>query len=210
MTAGSLLVFGGAILIAGLVPGPAVMTVLARVLARGPRGIAPFCVGLLLGDLLWLSAAALGLAMVAERAAFVLRGLTCVGALYLLVIAHGFWTAPTTPPAAPAHPVGRARSAGRGLAQGLLLQIGNPKVMLFYVALLPALIPLGRLTALDLALLALVVTCSIAVTNAVYIVFAVAVRRYVESPGALRGLHRFSAIVMAVAAGFLAWSASQG
>jgi threonine/homoserine/homoserine lactone efflux protein len=206
LTAGSLLVFAVALLVAGIIPGPATMTILARVLAQGPRGVAGFCLGLVLGDLVWLYTAALGLSAVAAQAGPALRVLTYAGALYLLVLARAFWTAPVLPGTAQARP---GFAVGKGIAQGLLLQLGNPKVVLFYVALLPALLPLGRLTVADLALLAVVVTGVIAVVNSVYVGFAVAVRRHVDSPRSLRAMHRLSACVMTVAAGFLAWSGYQ-
>jgi threonine/homoserine/homoserine lactone efflux protein len=63
--------------------------------------------------------------------------------VYLVVLAHGFWTAPVSSTAAPP----AAMAPGWGVAQGLALQLGNPKVVLFYVALLPALVPLGDLTS---------------------------------------------------------------
>lgn len=206
MTAGGLLIFAASLAVAALVPGPATLTVLARVLARGTRGAIAFSAGLVLGDLVWLAIASLGLAAVAEQAAVAMRVLTYAGAGYLLVLAHAFWTAPV---AVRADAVSGGRTAGTGwgvaLVQGLALQLGNPKVVLFYVALVPALVPIARLTAADFALLAIVVAGVIAAVNGVYVGFAVAVRRYVESPRALRALQRSSAAVMVIAAAFLAW-----
>jgi threonine/homoserine/homoserine lactone efflux protein len=204
MTAGGLAVFATSLAIAGVIPGPATMTVLARTLTRGPRDTVAFSLGLVIGDLVWLTTAALGLAAVAEQAAGALRVLTYAGAVYMLVLARSFWLAPVAP-GAPAAPSGAA--PGWGVVQGLVLQLGNPKVVLFYVALLPALVPIGRLTAGDFALLAIVVASVIAAVNTLYVAFAVAVRRHVDSPRSLRLLNRLSAAVMVIAAGFLAWSA---
>lgn len=208
MTAGGLLIFAASLAVAALVPGPATLTVLARVLARGTRGAIAFSAGLVLGDLVWLAIASLGLAAVAEQAAVAMRVLTYAGAGYLLVLAHAFWTAPV---AVRADAVSGGRTAGTGwgvaLVQGLALQLGNPKVVLFYVALLPMLVPLGELAAADLAVLALVVALVIAAINAVYVGFAAAVRRHVSSPRTLRLLHRASAAAMVLAAAMIAWRA---
>jgi len=192
--------FAATLALAGATPGPATLSVLARALARGARGTIAFSAGLVIGDLFWLATAALGLAAVAEHAPFAMRALVLAGAAYVLVLAHGFWTAP------PAHAGSSTR--GRGLVQGLALQLGNPKVALFYMAFLPALVPLDRLTGGDFALLALVVASVVTAVNMLYITLAVAARRRATSPRSLRVLHRISAVVMVIAALLLAWSAS--
>src|SRR5215470_5666776 len=189
--------FAATLAVAGATPGPATLSVLARTLARGTRGSVAYCAGLVLGDLIWLTTAALGLAAVAAHAAFALRALALAGAVYLVVLARGLWRArvATAMPDVP---------AGWGLAQGLALQLANPKVVLFYLALLPAIVPLGRLTAGDLGQLALVVAAVVSGVNAAYIAFATLVRRRARSLGVL---YRIAAVAMVLAAGFLAWTA---
>lgn len=190
--------FAATLALAGATPGPATLSVLARTLARGARGSVAYCAGLVLGDLVWLTTAALGLAAVAAHAPFALRALALAGAAYLVVLARGLWRAPVAT-AVPEVP------SGWGVAQGLALQLANPKVVLFYLALLPAIVPLGRLTASDLGQLALVVAAVVSAINAVYVAFAALVRRRARSLGVL---HRIAAVAMLLAAGFLAWSAA--
>jgi threonine/homoserine/homoserine lactone efflux protein len=202
MTAAGLMVFAGTLGLAAITPGPATMTVLGRVLARGPRSAIGFSAGLVIGDLVWLAIAALGLAAIAARAEAVMLAINYAGAAYLVVLAHGFWTAPVGPAAA-----APASARTWGIVQGLALQLGNPKVVLFYVALLPALVPVRTLTAVDFALLSVVVAIVVAAVNATYVAFAVAARRMAESHRARRILNRISAGVMVVAAGFLVASA---
>src|SRR5262245_48106184 len=64
MTAAGLMVFAGSLGLAAITPGPATMTVLGRALTGGPRSAIGFTAGLVLGDLVWLATAALGLAAI--------------------------------------------------------------------------------------------------------------------------------------------------
>ena len=68
MSLASLLAFAAALAVACASPGPTTTAVVARVLGRGRTGIWAFCLGLLLGDLFWLCAAALGAATLAQQA----------------------------------------------------------------------------------------------------------------------------------------------
>ncbi|MBV8306165.1 MAG: LysE family transporter, partial [Gammaproteobacteria bacterium] len=49
-------------------PGPGVASVVARALGRGLAGAPAYIAGFVVGDLLWFTLAAAGLAMLAERA----------------------------------------------------------------------------------------------------------------------------------------------
>jgi threonine/homoserine/homoserine lactone efflux protein len=75
-----LLVFTAAYLAVVLLPGPAVTALVARVLARGPRGSAACIAGLVTGALIWFTVAAAGLAALASAFAGVLVVIRYVGA----------------------------------------------------------------------------------------------------------------------------------
>ncbi len=199
MTWGGVLVFAGTLAIACATPGVATMTIVARIISRGARGAMAFCLGLILGDLVWLSTAALGLSAIAERAAPVLLVIKFGGALYLLVLARAFWTAGP----ASADRAAPGAATGWAVVQGLALQLGNPKAVLFYVAMVPALVPLDRVTVADVAVLALVIATVLSLVNGIYIAFAVAAGRHFQSARSMRILHRVSATVMVATAGFL-------
>ena len=49
------LVFAGALSVAAFSPGPGLAAIVATVLAKGARSTIWFCVGVILGDLVWLS-----------------------------------------------------------------------------------------------------------------------------------------------------------
>ena len=181
-------------------PGPAVAAVLARVIAKGSSGMVFFVLGLMLDDLIWLSAAVFGLAALAALFQPLFLVLKYLGAAYLLFLAWKLWHAPAI--AASAEPV---RGQGvRLFGGGLLLAMGNPKTMLFYLALLPTLIDLPSLNAVGFAELAAVVAVVFVAVFTAYVVLAVQARRVFTSPRAIRLVNRTSGVAMAGAAAAVA------
>lgn len=181
-------------------PGPAVAAVLARVMAQGSAGMVWFVSGLMLGDVLWFLTAAFGLAALAALVQPVFFALKYLGAAYLLYLAWRLWNAPAT--AAPAEPV-----RGQGLklfAGGLLLTMGNPKTMLFYLAVLPALIDLPSLTTVGMLEISVAIAVVFAAVFAAIVLLAAQVRRLFTSPRAVCIVNRTSGVAMAGAAAALA------
>ena len=75
-------------------PGPTITALVARVLVRGTSGALAFMLGLALGELVWLTAAVLGLAFIAKTFALAFMVLKYAGAAYLVYLAWRMWTAP--------------------------------------------------------------------------------------------------------------------
>src|SRR5882757_10153113 len=132
MEMSTLVIYAATLAVACAVPGPTTAALVARVLGRGTQGALAFCGGLLFGDFVWLSATALGLAMLAATLQPVFIGIKYAGAAYLLYLAWKLWTAPAKGPD-DAQPV---RGEGvRLFLTGLSVCLGNPKTALFYLAL---------------------------------------------------------------------------
>ena len=194
----ALLIFTGALLVAAASPGPGIVALVARVMGGGLAGVVPFLAGLILGDLIWLAAAVLGLAVVAHtfHDAFVV--IKFAGAAYLLYLAYRMWTAPAEPATVAAAPR-RDRSATLFLA-GLSVSLGNPKVAGFYLALLPNLIDLGRVDLLGYAELAGLCIAVLTVVLGGYALAAARARALFNSPRAVRLFNRTGGTLMAGAA----------
>jgi threonine/homoserine/homoserine lactone efflux protein len=194
----ALLIFTGALLVAAASPGPGIVALVARVMGGGLAGVVPFLAGLILGDLIWLAAAVLGLAVVAHtfHEAFVV--IKFAGAAYLLYLAYRMWTAPAEPETVAAAPR-RDRSATLFLA-GLSVSLGNPKVAGFYLALLPNLIDLGRVDLLGYAELAGLCIAVLTVVLGGYALAAARARALFNSPRAVRLFNRTGGTLMAGAA----------
>jgi len=165
MTALDLLAFNAALAAALLSPGPALLFALRSSLADGrAAGIAA---GLGLGAVAagWTLAALMGLEAVFTLFPWAYTALRTGGAAYLLWIAWQTWRAARLPVAeAPARPRGRA------FLDGALINLGNPKSVLFAASVLVVVFPKG-LSATEIALIAL---NHLAVEWVFYTVFALA------------------------------------
>jgi threonine/homoserine/homoserine lactone efflux protein len=192
-----LFVFALALFVAAASPGPAITALVARVLVRGTTGALAFMLGLAVGDVVWLTAAILGLAFIAKTFAVAFLILKYVGAAYLIYLAWRVWTAPVGAHAAAAP---KAERPLRLFLAGLSLTLGNPKTMVFYLALLPNLIDLGGVTLLGYLELVGVTFWVLTVVDGGYILLAARARRLFQSPRALRWISRGSGALLAGAA----------
>ena len=128
------LTFFGASVLLALAPGPDNVFVLLHAAAHGRRAGMLVVLGLCSGLLFHTAAVALGLAAVFAASSTAFTLLKLGGALYLLWLAWGAWNAPAglgTSPNTPA--LGDAATYRRGV----LMNVSNPKVAIFFLAFLP-------------------------------------------------------------------------
>ena len=198
MTLSGLLIFAAAYVMATASPGPGVAAVVARVLAKGMPGMPGFIAGFVLGDLIWFSIAATGLAVLAQTFAAVFLAIKYAGAAYLLFLAWKLWTSPASPVE-----LGRdvpPEGGGRLFVAGLVLTLSNPKVIVFFLALLPTVVHLDTLSLAGFAEIAALIVVILSAVLVSYATAAARARRLFTSPRAVRKLNRGTGIVMAGAA----------
>jgi threonine/homoserine/homoserine lactone efflux protein len=197
----TLAAFTFAYVVTVLVPGPGVAAIVARALGGGFWSAIPMIVGILVGDLIYLCFALFGLAAIATWFGAVFVVVRWAGALYLLYIAWQFWTA--RPGAEQLGP--RAREPWvRTFLSGFALTMGNPKTIVFYLALLPTVVPLDRpITPLGFLELTVVVVVVLLAIGAAYAALAAWARGIFTSPRAIRRMNRTAGVIMASAAAFV-------
>jgi len=118
-----------------LVPGPSMLFVLSQSIWRGARSGAAALAGLQLGYVAWWLLAALGLGTLAAAFPLAFRLLAVAGALYLAWLgAQALRHAGRTPEEAAKAAHEPTRHA---LRHGILVALGNPKSLIYIVALLP-------------------------------------------------------------------------
>jgi threonine/homoserine/homoserine lactone efflux protein len=185
-------------LLAVATPGPGVAAVIARSLAQGARGAPWFIAGFLIGDLVWFAAAAGGLAALAQSAQGVFLVIRYAGAGYLLYLAYRLWTAPVGQ-----FEIGRlqpAQTPARSFFGSLALTLGNPKPMIFFLALLPALVHLRTLRLVDYLLVGLAIVIILPAVLGTYVLAASRARRFFRDAGSVRLLNRGAGTAIAGAA----------
>jgi len=179
-------------------PGPGVASVVARALGRGVSGAPAYIAGFLIGDLIWFALAAAGLAVLAHSAHTVFLVIRYLGAAYLLYLAWRLWRAP---PAALESAQAPPRERRLQLLLGsLALTLGNPKTMVFFLAVLPTVVELNRLTPAGFLAMALVIACVLPAVLGAYTLFAARARVRLSRPGTVRWVQRGTGAVMAGAA----------
>lgn len=97
MTLTTLLAYATALFIAAAIPGPGMTAIVARALGSGFRETFFMGLGLVLGDMIYLTGVILGLAFVAQTFQEAFMVLKFAGAAYLLYIAWKLWTAGLLP-----------------------------------------------------------------------------------------------------------------
>ncbi|ODT70075.1 MAG: hypothetical protein ABS75_14280 [Pelagibacterium sp. SCN 63-23] len=187
--------------IAVLVPGPGVAAVVARALGGGFRGALPMVLGILAGDLVYFVFAVFGLAAIATWFGPVFVIVRWAGAAYLLYIAWKFWTA--RPGSEQMKP--RNEDAWRTFLAGFSLTMGNPKTIVFYLAILPTVVPLGQMNTLAFIELTIIVVVVLLIIGCGYAWLASAARDMFRSERALGRLNKTAGLMMAGAAGLVVW-----
>jgi threonine/homoserine/homoserine lactone efflux protein len=198
MDLAALVLFAGTLLVAAASPGPGIAALIAQVVGKGPDGATSFAAGLILGDLVWLAVAILGLAVVAQTFHEVFLLIKYAGAGYLVYLAYRMWTAPIDARDIAAAP--RRDGHLRLFLAGLTVTLGNPKVVAFYLALLPSLIDLARVGLLGYVELAGISAVILTAVFGAYAVAAARARALFRSTRAMRLLNRTGGTVMAGAA----------
>ena len=201
MTFATLLAYSGALFVAAAIPGPGMTAIVARALGSGFRPTFFMGLGLILGDLCYLTAVILGLALVAQTFTTPFLIIKYLGALYLVYIAWKLWT---TGLIAQDIEAKRSTHAGLSFLSGLLVTLGNPKTMLFYVALVPTLIPLEEIDGRDYAILVAITFAVLLAVLIPYILLASQARMLLKRPASLRALNRSAASILAGTAAYIA------
>jgi threonine/homoserine/homoserine lactone efflux protein len=199
--------FALASLILLVIPGPAVVYILNRSVSDGRQVGLAAVAGLELGNLVHALAAAAGLSAVLATSATAFNTVKWLGAGYLVIVGIR-----TLLHAAP--PIDTDRpgvSARRAFGQGIVVNILNPKVALFFLSFLPQFIDpaQGNVTtqALVLGMVFVLLGC---ITDSTYSLLASSLRHVLLRGRALPVFRRWVAGTVFIGLGLIAASASAG
>lgn len=192
-----LVAFAVALGLAAASPGPGVIALVGHALRRGFAGSLAFALGMMVGDLVFLTLALSGLAVIAGTMGGLFLALKLIGAAWLIWLGVRAWRTPALPLADLAaqeadRPPRSARAPLLRWLAGCALILGNPKTMLFYLAVLPTVLDLHAVTLEGAALVALVAVAVNAAVLLTYAALAARARRLFASARAVRRLNRAS------------------
>lgn len=196
MSVSSLLLFAAVYFAAVATPGPGIAALVARVVGHGLAGVGPFILGYVVGDLVWLALAATGLSALAHVFAGAFVALKFAGAAYLLFIAWGMARASFARDAEAAAPPPASRG-WRVFSGSLSLTLGNPKVIVFFLSIMPLVVDLNAITPASFLVIAAVAIAVLTLTLGAYALAADRARLLLRSSRAVRLAQRAGAGVMA-------------
>ena len=174
------------------VPGPGVISIVARALGSGFRATVPACLGIMMGDLVLMTLSAFGLALIAQAMGHLFQIIKIAGGLYLLFLGYKYWIAKISEQSEII-----PESASRGFLTQMGITLSNPKAIAFFVALQPTAIDLSKLSFLGyLELVGATLVLIPAITMG-YAAAAARLKNLVASVTARRRINKGAGVVMA-------------
>ncbi|MEV2253478.1 LysE family translocator [Streptomyces sp. NPDC050147] len=190
-----LLTAAGVLAVLTMVPGPDMAVVTKRAISAGWRDGLRTVGGITGGLLLWGVLTVVGLAAVLAASAAAYTVVKLAGAAYLVFLGvqaliqsrRGRAQTADTLPAAP---------VGSPWRTGLVSNVFNPKIAVFYTGLLPTLAPSGLPPHAGMALLVLIHALLTAVWLGSYVMLLAKARAFFQQPSVRRSMDRIMGIVL--------------
>ncbi len=184
--------------IAAAIPGPGIAALVGRSLATGFWPTLPMVLGLVAGDLSYLTLAVFGLAFIAQGLGAFFIVVKWAGIGYLAYLAWKFWHAEAR--ALSQVTEAKSNSVVSSFLAGLAVTVSNPKTITFYLALVPTLLDITKVTLVSYGQLALVVFVVVSGVITCYVALAAKARSLFNKPSTLKRMNRVAATFLAGAA----------
>ncbi|MEU8617490.1 LysE family translocator [Streptomyces sp. NPDC048623] len=187
----------GVLALLTMVPGPDMAVVTRRAVAAGWRDGLLTVAGITTGLLVWGVLSVAGLAAVLAASATAYTVVKLVGAVYLVVLGvqalraarRGAHTDATAQAALPA-------PSGNPWRTGLVNNVLNPKIAVFYTGLLPTLAPHGLSPHTGMTLLVLVHAALTVLWLGGYVLLLARARAFFARAAVRRGMERITGVVL--------------
>lgn len=185
--------FVAAILVFQLIPGAGTLAILNATARNGVKAGLCAVGGTLLGDFLFMLAAAAGLAAVLNSHPIFFRGLQWFGAAYLFYMGIQLLRAPIGQSPTPREP---GKAATVYFRQACVISLTNPKVILFFVAFFPLFLRPGAATSTLIAMMAHVTVISFLYQTGLVLIGNAIAGRLKSIPSARRIATRLAGIAL--------------
>lgn len=183
-----------AIFVLFLTPGPVWVAILARAVSNGFHGVWPLAAGVALGDFIWPFAAMAGVSVLVSLNPNFLDILALIAVAIFITMGAMLIRHADQPP----ERLNRLTRAGflAGFSAGLLVIIGNPKAMLFYMGVLPGFFDISVITMTDALLISLVSMAVPLTGNLMLGVMVGKSRNWLNTPGRIKRLNTVSGVML--------------
>lgn len=170
---------GVANLLGAMSPGPAFVLIARTAVSRGFATAMAATLGLALGAMLWTAAAIWGLQAVFASLPWLERALPVAGGLFLLYLAAMIWRHARDPAPTLESAAAGERSGTGTFLHAFLIQVSNPKIMVFFGSIFMAVLPPQMPLWVELTILAMILVNEFLWYGIVATVFASAPARAV-------------------------------
>lgn len=180
-------------LLLAIVPGPAVFAIIARSFSSGLLRGLYMTMGIVLGDYIFIILALYGLSALAEVMGATFFIIKYISAAYLIWLGFNLLRAKAS---AVDIEASKDASLFSSFIAGLLITLGNPKAILFYVGFFPAFINAGSVTSYDVGLIMVAATLAFGSVNLCYALLAVRAKRAFKSANAATIINKTAGTIM--------------
>jgi threonine/homoserine/homoserine lactone efflux protein len=203
-----LITFALTSLVIEMTPGPNMAYLAALSLSQGVRAGLAAVVGVALGLSVYGAVAALGLSAAIENSSLLYEALRWGGVAYLLWLAWEAWTSEAeTSPEKAGDPNIRP---GQAFRRGLITNLLNPKAAVFYIAVLPDFVQVGKGSIVTQTLMLSALYVGIAtLVHLVIVLLASRLQNVVQTPDKRRTIRRVLAVALAAIAIWFAFSTAR-
>jgi len=169
------------------VPGPSVMLIISYALSQGRRVAFAMVAGVMLGDLVAISASLLGLGALMLASATAFQVLKWAGAAYLIYLG---WKLLTSKPSLKIHDKQTQINSIKVMQHAFLVTVLNPKSIGFFVAFVPQFITPGYEISVQFPILILTYTLVGGINAVLYVFAADRMRGFIQQPLTMKWVNR--------------------
>lgn len=188
-----LMFYAGALVLLFITPGPVWLALIARAVSGGFSAAWPLAFGVIVGDVVWVLAALLGVSWLVQEIDGAMTLMRWVACAIFLWIGISLIRDPAGP-----EQNRRLMRSGRlaGFTAGAAVAVGNPKSVLFYVGVLPGFFDLTRIGPPDIAVIVAMSALIPLAGNLCLALFVDRMRRFLTDGRAVRRLNIGSGLLL--------------
>ncbi|MFN3229013.1 MAG: LysE family translocator [Asticcacaulis sp.] len=186
-----------------ITPGPANLFMVANGASRGHKAVLPAFIGMSLASTVWFIGAALGLGSLMKAFPEAFKIIIWVGGLYVIWLGlKSIWGALKDKGDTHAVNTSLAKTGTSALRDGFMVQISNPKALLFFVAVLPPFLDTDRAILPQMVLFA-IATLSMDGVSMLYGFGGVALAQRMDEPRFRKIFNCVIGLLLIVVAGLI-------
>ncbi len=183
----------GAMVVLAAIPGPSVFAVVARALASGFTHGFVTVIGIVAGDFVFILLAIGGLSAIAETMGVLFDLMKYLGSAYLIWLGIGLWR--SQPKNLKVEGI-QEYSWWSNFLCGLLITLGDPKAIFFYISFFPAFVKLANISALDISIILTTTMMAVGGVKLVYAYMADKTRLLFKNSRAKKAMNMTAGSVM--------------